>query len=765
MLRGLLLSLVALLVGCKEPLPDARQAAVHVEVSFDFNAGCVVVLARDKEAPENLERKQAQVFDRATREADFAVYRGSDWGHTLEIVVSAHERNCEGPEVASETREHTLDKPGTQDLQVTLSATDVDGDGYVAAPRGTDCDDTQQGNFQRDFFLDGDGDGVGTGSVVAKGCSPPAGHAATHGDCDDTTSERAPGKAEICDELDNDCDGFTDEDLPTSVFYVDADGDGFGALASMVQKCRAPQGYVTAANGFDCDDTNEAVKPGATEVCNNFDDNCAGGIDEGLNQDWYLDGDGDGFGLQSDKVVSCNQPAGRVAAAPGFDCDDTRSTTHPGAPELCNERDDNCAGGVDETFTDKGADCMNDTCPGKRNCSSDGSATVCSAQAPVSYYPDIDQDLAGQTGGTAVKVCASDMPPANHVPNDYDCDDLDAHNRGGGNEVCDDRDNNCFDGKNDEASFCAGTGWKVLTDPVVTSRNWNTVAVGAGGYPVWLAGAGGAIAFRQTAGAAFTDRNTRCGGTNWRASWVRQSDCQLFLAGDGGNFATLNTGTATCTPVSTSSATGGMTSSSPLVGIIGFGSSNTVYAVNEVGHVYAWTPGNNPVYRGRRTSGEPFGDIHGTAATRLLLVGVDEPNGEPVALDYDGVAPGSFNYHAFSGLPALPNRGLRGVWAWDSTHAYAVGKQGTFLYWNGSTGWYSFSPNPSMTVDFNSVVALDASAAYIASEDGKIRRASAAGWVEHFTASGPLKDIAATSRQDIWAVGNGIVVHFPEPLP
>ena len=81
-------------------------------------------------------------------------------------------------------------------------------------------------------------------------------------------------------------------------------------------------GYV--ANNGDCDDTNAAVNPGATEICNGIDDNCDGEIDEGF------DADGDGY-------TTC-----------GGDCDDGDPAVNPGAMEICNDIDDNCDGNIDE---------------------------------------------------------------------------------------------------------------------------------------------------------------------------------------------------------------------------------------------------------------------------------------------------------------------------------------------------------------------------------------------------------------------------------
>jgi hypothetical protein len=77
----------------------------------------------------------------------------------------------------------------------------------------------------------------------------------------------------------------------SAVYYRDADGDGYGNPGLTTSACvgTIPAGYV--ADNTDCDDTDAAVHPGATEICNSTDDNCDGQIDEDLSG---VDSDGDG---------------------------------------------------------------------------------------------------------------------------------------------------------------------------------------------------------------------------------------------------------------------------------------------------------------------------------------------------------------------------------------------------------------------------------------------------------------------------------------
>ncbi len=117
---------------------------------------------------------------------------------------------------------------------------------------------------------DSDGDGY---AVEGGDCGPV--------DCNDNNASVNAGATEVCDGVDNNCDGQIDEDVKNT-YYRDADSDGYGNPSVTTQACTAPSGYV--ADSTDCDDADAATHPGATEVCNDgIDNDCDGYIDSSDN--------------------------------------------------------------------------------------------------------------------------------------------------------------------------------------------------------------------------------------------------------------------------------------------------------------------------------------------------------------------------------------------------------------------------------------------------------------------------------------------------
>jgi Putative metal-binding motif len=126
------------------------------------------------------------------------------------------------------------------------------------------------------FHHDADHDGYGDAMVPFVGCAPPAEYVLDGTDCNDVDPTINPGRAEVCDYKDNNCDGHVDESVQT-IYYRDGDGDGFGDAKNTVSACAQPGGFL--AVGGDCDDTRPDVHPGATEICDAHDNDCDGTVD------------------------------------------------------------------------------------------------------------------------------------------------------------------------------------------------------------------------------------------------------------------------------------------------------------------------------------------------------------------------------------------------------------------------------------------------------------------------------------------------------
>jgi hypothetical protein len=286
------------------------------------------------------------------------------------------------------------------------------------------------------FFADTDGDGFGNALASLDTCqnSAPSGFVADNTDCDDNDPTRYPGAAELCDGIDNNCDGLTD-DLPVFTFFADNDGDGFGNALASLDTCQnnAPAGFV--ADNTDCDDNDPARNPGATELCDGIDNNCDGLTDDLTVFTFFADTDGDGFGNALASLDTCqnNAPAGFVTD--NTDCDDNDPARNPGATELCDGIDNNCDGKTDDL--------------------------------PVfTFFADTDGDGFGNALAS-LDTCQNNAPTG-FVTDNTDCDDTNGQVNPDAQEIIDGIDNNC-DGKVDDVVRSTEPGLdqvKVYPNPV-----------------------------------------------------------------------------------------------------------------------------------------------------------------------------------------------------------------------------------------------------------------------------------------------------------
>lgn len=172
---------------------------------------------------------------------------------------------------------------------------DADGDGascddcddadparFPSAPevcdgKDNDCDGTVDEGAITTWYVDADGDGYGNSGLSLDRCQAPANFVNRGGDCNDADPTTFPGRTEVCDARDNNCDGTIDEGVK-STFYRDADGDGFGDPRNAATTCQIPASGFVSVMG-DCDDSRADANPQAMETCNNRDDDCDGVVD------------------------------------------------------------------------------------------------------------------------------------------------------------------------------------------------------------------------------------------------------------------------------------------------------------------------------------------------------------------------------------------------------------------------------------------------------------------------------------------------------
>lgn len=189
-------------------------------------------------------------------------------------------------------------------------------------------------------YRDDDADGFGNAADALSACDPVAGRVENPDDCDDTRAEVNPDAVEVCNDLDDDCNGDTDGDaVDKTTVWLDFDEDGFGA-GEPYPVCTPARDEVE--NDEDCDDGDDTVYPGAPELCDlgNDDEDCDGTAgnddpDSTGTQVVYADADADGFGDPAGRADVCTVPAGYVANAD--DCDDGDAYAWSGGAEVCED--------------------------------------------------------------------------------------------------------------------------------------------------------------------------------------------------------------------------------------------------------------------------------------------------------------------------------------------------------------------------------------------------------------------------------------------
>ena len=423
------IGLLGLLIGCADDVQKPVEETTEVEV-VDADADGYGVVDGDcddsdgsihpfaDEYCDGVDNNCDGQIDEGVKETFYLDADADGFGNT-DVFVEA----CENPE------------------GYALIGNDCDDGNPDAYPAGIErcdqvdnnCDGQIDEGVTTDYYLDADGDGFGDEQTLMALCEETEGVTTIGGDCDDQNAVVNPDAEETCDNLDNNCNGSTDENL-TTIYYNDSDGDGFGDAYSSVEACDRPLGYVD--NALDCDDLSASISPIEEEACDGLDNDCDGFTDEDGatgSLGWYLDADGDGYGDVNVVQISCAQPTGYVANA--TDCDDDDGTVFPSATETCDGIDNDCDGDIDDA---------------------DGGVVTSNL-----WYLDHD----GDGFGDALFSLATCNQPSNYVANNNDCNDLNASIYPSAIEICDGLDNDCANGVDDaDINVVYGTGDFYYTD-------------------------------------------------------------------------------------------------------------------------------------------------------------------------------------------------------------------------------------------------------------------------------------------------------------
>jgi hypothetical protein len=292
-------------------------------------------------------------------------------------------------------------------------------------------------------------------------------------DCNDSNASIHPDAPEVCNEIDDNCDGDVDEGV-INTYYKDADSDGYGNHSVAKGACSAPAGYVE--DNTDCNDSDPDINPGATELCDGQDNDCNAATDDGFGEAWLgaacdgadsdlcqegaytcvdgsqtcsdntgddievcdnTDNDCDGT-VDEDLTQATTCGAGACAGNTGIETctagawvGDTCEPFFGATAESCDNTDNDCDGSVDEGFHADGdgvADCF-DNCPQVDNSDQidsdqDGVGDVCD-NCPSDTNPgqsDIDEDGAGDLcdlcPADPLNECNSEGSTAEEIPAD-----------------------------------------------------------------------------------------------------------------------------------------------------------------------------------------------------------------------------------------------------------------------------------------------------------------------------------------------------------
>ena len=203
------------------------------------------------------------------------------------------------------------------------------------------------------FYMDADMDGFGDDFNYTESLCDivPPGTTLTPGDCDDFDPTINPSAVEVCNYLDDNCNGGEVDEFVQLSFYQDMDLDGYGDANVLILECYEQPGFV--ANMDECDDNLVTYQdldadgwgssiPDPCGVDNNLDCNdMTSSVQEATL--FFEDQDGDGYGNPDMAIYLCESQTGFIPD--GTDCDDLNPSVFPNAVDIAgNDIDENCDG-------------------------------------------------------------------------------------------------------------------------------------------------------------------------------------------------------------------------------------------------------------------------------------------------------------------------------------------------------------------------------------------------------------------------------------
>ncbi len=602
---------------------------------------------------------------------------------------------------------------------------DADGDGFGAragtpvsscAPVAghvlvaTDCDDVaasvHPGAAEQCDGIDNDCNGIADYAISAgnsedddldgfvDGLCTPRGN-----DCDDTNPLVHPGVTEICNGLDDNCNGSVDEGVAGSL-YRDADGDSVGSAASgTLTGCVAVAGY-SRLDG-DCNDADTTIHPGAAEACNGIDDNCNGSIDDGAPRVLACSERSATCGGLSDEcsgVLECG------ACASGQTCGGGGSAHACGCtPRTCAQLGASCGSALDGCG---GTLACGTTCPTGTTCGGGGAPNVCGAS------------LCSTDGW-----CVRDPLP---VPNDIV-------------SLWASSPEDTWALANYTHGAMAGAivlrrvngAWTISTylDGEVSNAIW-----GSSASDVWVAGDNGSMAHWNGSAWTIVPAGTTA---NLRSLWGTSAN-NVWAVGD---TITHWDGSAW------TDAIGGGVSLNDVWG----SSADHVWAVGAAGNVYrfdgsAWAPETLPP-----SAIGNFTAVWGNSGTDVWVFGSSASD----VLRYNGTA-----WTSYLCGPGCPTRRVRDAGG-NGIDIFAVGDYGSVARWNGTVWTTETVPVRTTTSgvaygDLSTVWSIG-SAVWIGGTAGTLARRTGNAWEGTLGgAAETFTDVwASPDGGDAWSVGNG----------